>query len=124
MGPVDRILRRFLREIGVSENDALVEYKLAPLAVRRQISALGVIHRRVLGISPAPISALLPFDERAPAYATRRVAHSHDKQLVDRAAGLATELFKRSVFGYVGVYNRLPQAVVNTKTVKEFQRCL
>ena len=38
--------------------------------------------------------------------------------------GTVTDMFKRSIFGYVGVYNRLPQSLVNLKTVKEFQRCL
>ena len=59
--PVDRILRRFLREIGLSERDAILEFNLAPLHVRRQIAALGILHRRVLGQAPAAIADLLPF---------------------------------------------------------------
>ena len=123
MAPVDRVLQRFLREIGLTNHDALTEHNLAPLVVRRQISALGVIHRRVLGISPKSITELLPMAEQnRPAYNTRLARHLHDKQLVDHATGRTTEMFRRSVFGYVGVYNRLPQAIVGKKTVKEFQR--
>ena len=42
MVPIDRIQRKFLRELGVSERDALVVHRLAPLAVRRRIAALAV----------------------------------------------------------------------------------
>ena len=46
--PIDRILARFLREIGMSENVALLYFGLAPLATRRDIAMLGVVHRAVL----------------------------------------------------------------------------
>lgn len=125
MDPVDRILRRFLRETGLSERDALIEYNLAPLVCRRHIAALCVLHRRILGQLPAPLAEMLPLDTpRDTQHRTRLAAPRHDKQLVDPVRGRETQLFKRSMFGYVGIYNRLPQSVVEAKSVKVFQRKL
>ena len=62
MGPVDRIQRRFLRELGISNEQAMVEFNLAPLRVRREIAAFGLLHRRVLGLARPSIAELLPFD--------------------------------------------------------------
>ena len=122
MKSVDRIYYRFLREIGISEIDAFLRFNLAPLQVRRQIAALGTIHRRVLTLTPSAISALLPFSETsAHAYSTRLAIRLHDKQLEDRASGVVTEMFRRSLFGYVGIYNRLPQCCVDLPNIKSFQ---
>ena len=49
------------KAIGLSELEALANFNLAPFTVRRQIAALGALHRRVLGDAPAPIAALFPF---------------------------------------------------------------
>ena len=38
--------------------------------------------------------------------------------------GTVTEMFKRSIFGYVSVYNRLPQHVVEVVTARKFQAAL
>ena len=61
MNPLDRIQQRFLREIGISTHEAISRFKLFPLLVRRQIAALGTLHRRVLGLAPSAIADLLPF---------------------------------------------------------------
>ena len=125
MAPVDRIQRRFLRAVGLSEEEAIVRHNFAPMRVRRQIAALGVLHKRTLGLVPPPIAELLPFDASpGNPYCTRRVARLHSKQLMDRASGHATDVFRRSLFGHVAVYNRLPQAVVDLKCVRRFQACL
>ena len=44
---LDRVQRRFLREVGLSPEEALLEYNLAPLQTRRDIAMLGLIHRTV-----------------------------------------------------------------------------
>ena len=49
---VDRVQRRFLRETGLTEEEALLKYHLAPLQTRRDIAMLGLIHRTVLGLGP------------------------------------------------------------------------
>ena len=49
---VDRQQRRFLRALDLSEEQALSEYRLAPLSARRDMAMLGLIHRTVLGQGP------------------------------------------------------------------------
>ena len=49
---VDRIQEGFLREMGLSEVDALMQYNLAPLWSRRDMAMLGVIHRAAVGKGP------------------------------------------------------------------------
>ncbi len=125
MAPIDRILRRFLREVGLSESEALVRYNLAPLESRRHIAALGVLHKLILGILPDAIADLFPFSEsHRDMHHTRLLASRHNRQLEDPIRGNETEMYKRSVFGYVAIYNRLPQSVVDETTVKSVQRRL
>ena len=50
---LDRILSRFLEDIGVSNLDALLSFNLAPLATRRDIAALAVIYRAILKQDPS-----------------------------------------------------------------------
>ena len=47
--PFDDVQTRFLRALDCTELEALTVYNLAPLAARRDIAMLGVIHRTVLG---------------------------------------------------------------------------
>ena len=125
LDPLDRIQSRFLRFLGISIETAFLEYNLAPLSVRRQIAALGLIHRCVLKKAPG---ALLDFfyqtDAHVPVHNTRLEASKHDRQIFDLADGGKSQLFKRSVFGNVRVYNRLPQHVVNATSVSMFQKFL
>ena len=108
MNPLDRIQQRFLREIGVSEKDAMLRFNQSPLAIQRQIAALGLLHRRVLNKTPSVIGELLPFASSSRhSYHTRLQSALHDKQLWDPAEGLCTEVFRRSIFGYIRIYNRL-----------------
>ena len=50
--PIDDAQDRYLRDLGLSDLDALVHFRLAPLSCRRDIAMLGVIHRSVLGLGP------------------------------------------------------------------------
>ncbi len=43
---------RLVKDIGVDEVAAIIEFCLAPLCVRRNIAMLGVIHRTALGEGP------------------------------------------------------------------------
>ena len=126
MLPLDRIYNRFIRWIDVSPADAIVFYRLAPLYLRRRIAALGVLHKRVLGLLAGPIAQFFPFatalNNHEPR--TRMEFRRHTLQLLDRVAGNETEIFKRSLFGYVAIYNRLPQDVVEERNVFSFQRRL
>ena len=122
MAPVDRIVRRFLREVGLSEAEALLEYNLAPLESRRHIAALGVLHKRVLGILPESLADFFPLSDGLRSnHRTRLLQSRHNCQLRDPIRGSETQIYKRSVFGYVAIYNRLPQKAVNEKSLKGFQ---
>ena len=126
---VDRVQRRFLRELGLSEEDALIHFRLAPLKARRYMAILGFLHRVSLGQVSGQIAKLFPRGVRSTSAVyigdrVRGVAARHNKQLVDRVHAYSTEQFKRSIFGMVRCYNALPQDVVDEKSVKSLQRRL
>ena len=41
---IDKVQRKFLREIGFTEVEALERYRLAPLPCRREIAMMGALH--------------------------------------------------------------------------------
>ena len=50
---LDRVQSKFLEDVCMSEEEALMNFDLAPLRTRRDIAMLGVIHRTMLGKGPA-----------------------------------------------------------------------
>ena len=52
LGPLDRLQDSFLRKAGVTTLEGLMVFNLAPLAARRDMAMLGLIHRTVLGKGP------------------------------------------------------------------------
>ena len=72
---IDAVQRRFLRECGLSDEDALLHFNLAPLETRRDIAMLGLIHRSVLGCGPRHFANM--FLPSPPS-----VSQKHDKQLL------------------------------------------
>ena len=54
---LDHILERFLSSMGISSLEALVNFNLGSLSARRDIAALGIIHRVFLGRGPAHIKS-------------------------------------------------------------------
>ena len=125
VGVLDNVQRRFLRELSLTEEEALLVYNLAPLACRRDMAALGVIHRTVLGKGPQHFKHWFFASERTGGYDTRYRRSLHSKQLYDYLqAGAYTEVFRRSLFGRVRVYNRLQQRVVDANSMRLFQKML
>ena len=57
---VDRVQARFLRAVGLTEEEALLNFRLAPLSMRRCIAILGFLHRVVLGLTSTQIGELFP----------------------------------------------------------------
>lgn len=125
---IDRIQRRFLREIGLDETSALLRHKLAPLSARRDIAMLGLLHRVSHGRAPSPLLDLLgtsPHARAARGAVTRGASLRHGRQLVDYISrGGHTETLRRSTFGLVTVWNFLPAEVVDKKCRKAFQKQL
>jgi hypothetical protein len=110
---LDAVQSRFLRKAGVSEVDALVNFRLAPLSVRRDIAMLGVIHRSVLGRGP----------EQFHAHFVKKASYEgkHRRQLCDPRETLKHPVVKRSILGLVAVYNMLPAALVEQNCLHVFQ---
>ena len=121
---LDKVQRRFLREVGLTDREALLQYNLAPLEARRDMAGLGLIHRTVLGAGPPQFQKWFYLDMSTPAYRTRLQVAKHNKQLYDWLGAGQTELLRKSLLGQVRVYNKLVQEVVNHKTTKAFQKAL
>ena len=123
--PVDGVQAKFLVEIGLSPEEALLDHNLAPLKARRDISMLGFLHRISIGDAPREFEAMFPLQSARSFNRGWAVnACRHDRQLRDPIDGTHTGMMERSVFGLVYCYNCLPQSVVDIKTVNGFQRAL
>ena len=120
---IDSVHRRFLRELGIDEIDALREFSLPPLSVRRDISMLGVIHRSARREGPPQFQRLFPLVSVDRNYWTRTLVRRHHLQVQERYVFNSTDVIKRSAFGLVPVYNALPSCVVGLR-VRRFQSSL
>ena len=122
---IDRVQERLLRHIGLDDVSALMDYRLAPLPSRRDIAMLGILHKVVLGLAPAPLAALFPVvGTVTEPFARQRLRYwepRHSKQLHTDVDFFSTDVMQRSLFGLVRLYNKLPQRVVDSKTPKVFQ---
>jgi hypothetical protein len=124
--PLDSIQRRFLEQIGATETEALCCFNLAPLASRRDIAMLGLIHRAVLGKGSPHFQQFFSLKGGVPP------AGRHRLQVVEYRQGDYTdflfpgsrpaEYIARSGLGLTTVYNLLPADVVEASgTVAVFQ---
>jgi hypothetical protein len=120
LAEIDRVQARFLSEIGLAEGEAMIHFNLAPLSVRRDIAMLGVIHRAALRQGPP---ALWHFFQLSEPNLLRRSARTsrHSMQIAEPPSGRQLEIWRRSAFGLISVYNMLPQDAVNKLQVCEFQ---
>ena len=125
---IDRVQWRFLRELGLSEKEALCDFRLAPLCSRRDMAMLGALHKLNLGMAPEQMQELLPLVgsrvEPLWKHRLRWWRPLHNKQLQTPATYRSSDVMKRSVFGLANLYNALPQFVVEKTSVKAFQKTL
>ena len=127
LGRVDRVQRRLLRELELSELEALQTHNLAPLASRRDIAMLGALHKVALGTAPAQLALLFPLRGIVAERENRMLRYwrpLHNKQLATAAKFSSSDIMKRSLFGLCLCYNKLPQQLVDCKTVSLFQKTL
>ena len=123
LAPLDRILDRFCKQIGVSSIEAYFYFNMAPLGTRRDVAMLGLIHRSVLGIGPQHFQKFFKrFEGQQPRRSPRFPRHS--KQLVDPCVGNSSAMLRRSALGLVRIYNLLPEQAVQQRSVKSFQQYL
>ena len=113
----DDVQNRLFSALQSDASTAFLEYNFAPPTLRRDIGLLGLIHKRVLGLAHPLFEELLPWSPH-PAHV------GPDRQLNDFASECKFRrmLLQRSLFGLVGIYNLLPQYVVNCETVSLFQK--
>ena len=108
---LDKLQDYFLKELGITREVALIDHCLAPLAMRRDIALLGLLHRAAIGEGP-------------PQFREHFKRQQGSLQLVDILANAQpTLLMKRSIWGLVGVYNTLGGSL-QCATVKDFQKHL
>ena len=98
---------KFLQDAGISEADALMAFNLAPLATRRDIAMLGVIHRAALG--------------KGPRHFREHFKVLSDGSVRDPRKETKGGLLQRSALGLVAVYNMLPYGMKQRRMVKDFQ---
>ena len=113
---LDKAQRWFLRELGLTDTEAFLHYNFAPPSLRRCVGLLGFLHKRVLGQCHPALLTALPFAEGL-------LANFHTKALYPFCdlRQYNDRLFKRSLWSYVLLYNRLPQVLVDVASVKLFQ---
>ena len=95
-----------------------MHFGLAPLNARRDIAALGIIHRAILGKGPAQFRKWFHLDATGKRSSTR-LGCRHGRQIQEFWGD--RDYLNRSIFGYTWVYNLLPERVVSCTSVKEFQ---
>ena len=118
MEALERLQRWFLRELHCNEEYAFVHFNFAPPVLRRDIGLLGLLHKRVLGLAHPAYDRLFPFHHE--------YWNGHSKQIYSHTAECTFQwvMFNRSIFGLASIYNKLPQWLVDTDTIKDFQRTL
>ena len=93
--------------------------------MRRDVAMLALLHKVSLGTAPEPIRSL--FNMRAGTLDHLGFSNSfrtHRRQLKDPVAFFHAPIIKRSVFGLIKVYNRLPSHVLDATNTRIFQRSL
>ena len=121
---LDRIQTNFITQVGITEIEAMRDYRLAPLTSRRDMAMLAVIHRAVLGLGPDHFRDYFKPDLELRNPGGREQMRRHNLQLQTFRRGKYLQIVGNSMFGLVDVYNLLPARVVAADTVKEFQKRL
>ena len=119
---MDKLQKSYLADLGLSELDSLVHFRLAPLSARRDMAMLGVIHRSVLGLGPPQFHEFVRPPWRWVRRQTLRQRHRFHLEDVMDSRHLLT--YRNSFFGLLRVYNLLAPEVVECNSVSTFQgRC-
>lgn len=122
---LDNVQNLFLETAQCSSKDALLEYNLFPLSSRRSISMLGLLHHTQIGTAPNNLNKLFP-KARSTLYhfSVPSCNPSHDKQIQSCIGPRSSITLRRSIFGLIPIYNKLPAHVISAETAKLFQNRL
>ena len=120
---IDRLQVSFLKEIGLSEEEAFLQYNVAPLGLRRNIGMLGLLFKIATGQAHPAFNEFFPRVSRPKVdYQMRHVYHELQlREIVLDSRSAAPGVMQRSLFGLVRAFNRLPLEFVDTKSVASFQ---
>ena len=120
---IDRPQNRVVREMGISSEQALLDFNFPSPQIRRNIGILGLLHKRVLGLCHSSYDILLPWYSSR--FDTPR-GMGHNKQLYGHNVEIShcQGLWNNSIFAMTEVYNDLPQHVVDAPSVNIFQKYL
>ena len=123
LAKLDHAQNRFLNELGLTREQAFLQYNFAPPSLRRNIGVLGLLHKRVLGKCHPSFESLLPWYSQR--FSEPR-GRGHNKQLYGHWVEISTHraLYQRSIFAMVDIYNNLPQSSIDASNVSIFQGSL
>ena len=125
LDPLDQLQNSFLQKVGLTMEEAFLEFNLAPLSTRRDIAMLGLIFKCARGLAHPDLQQLFPRAiEVHHGHETRLQGRRHSMQLQEERFDTHHSLLRRSIFGLTRVWNRLPQAVIALSNVTEFQKQL
>ena len=119
---LNALQRNFVSELGLSEAEAFLVHKLAPLALRRDIAALGLLHKIQLGEAHPDFNGFFQQRVDAAPVATRHGSRRHGRQFAEIHGN--RYYFNQSLFGLTKVYNVLPEYVVAGACVSASQSAL
>ena len=111
---LDRMQRSFLHQLGLTDEEAFVNFNFAPLSLRRSIGILGFLHKRILGTCHPTLVQVFPL--AAPLLHNKTIDGSLLLQVRSHRA-----LHARSIWPYIHIYNRLSQGMVDHRDMKSFQ---
>ena len=121
---LDRVYSQLLRAAGLTKEEALLYFGLAPLNARRDVAMLGIVHRTVLGRGPKHFEKFFVLANQSSHPTGRLNSKGHEYQLQTYRTGRYLDVVAHSLLGAIDVYNILPAYVVDARDVSEFQNRL
>ena len=118
LNELDVTMDRFLHSVSLTDIEALMHFRLAPLSVRRDIAILGILHRSAIGEGPPALQQFFTMDVRVP---PPRAPRRHCRHMMDPCGLRWPDYAFHSALGAVRVYNILPDYIVSARSVKAFQ---
>ena len=102
LGRLDRVQDKFLEDVGITSQDSLLQFNLAPLASRQDIAMLDLVHRALLRKGPEHFLQFLYAEGTG---GGRRHPSSQSVRSIR----------SRSALGLMPVYNMLQAAAVEQR---------